>query len=551
MRVRPAIRLMGVCGALGLAAVACEEYGTLDPLPPPERSLRMWVEDTTLVREYLDSCGMDEVGVEYVTATGVYKYSASGDTGFYRVHLLELSARRLASLTGGLPIDHLPGRLSELDELRTLEVMNSRIGSLPEAIGSLANLKAIKAGLCGLTSVPESICDLDSLHTLYLNGNLLTRLPDSIGKLGLLNYLELNGNQLDSLPSAITGIPGLRRGALTVTGNYLCTAPGYIKSWLDTVSYEGAGWLAAQRGCAQTVADTVVVRAILDDRSDVRGVGEVAIVDAGRVVSLDLSAMGLSELPDTLFALTALRTLDLQGNALRSIAPRIDSLGQLQSINLRQAFDTSAIVALNLPPNLRDLDLSGNRLTALAPALDTLDSLRILDLSSNDLDTLSLAGWRPPSRLQWLDLSGNRIGWMAPGIGALRELTYLDISHNALDTLPALAGLVSLRYFDASANMLGTFALPDSLRSLAVLRVTSNGMRTLPAGMSALVSLDTLALDSNEFAVLPVDMTALENLRVTVADNRLCDSIPVVVQAWLEVWSGSNWRAAQRCSTGN
>ena len=91
-------------------------------------------------------------------------------------------------------------------------------------------------------------------------------------------------------------------------------------------------------------------------------------------IELDLSVLGLTELPDSLGQLTQLQRLILRGNRLTALP---DSLGQLTQ--------------------LWHLFLSDNQLTALPDSLGQLTQLRSLDLSNNRLTVLpDSLGQLPP-----------------------------------------------------------------------------------------------------------------------------------------------------------
>ena len=84
---------------------------------------------------------------------------------------------------------------------------------------------------------------------------------------------------------------------------------------------------------------------------------------------LDLSGLGLHEIPEMIKTLSFLKKIDLSNN-------NIDSVGE-------HAFDN-----LN---NLEELNLSHNKLKRFWFELDQIKTLKVLDLSHNSLETLSFS----------------------------------------------------------------------------------------------------------------------------------------------------------------
>ena len=141
-----------------------------------------------------------------------------------------------------------------------------------------------------------------------------------------------------------------------------------------------------------------------------------------RTGDLDLSKLGLRELPTEIGQLSALQLLDLSGNALRELPPEIGQLSALQQ-----------------------LVLSNNALRKLPPEIGLLSTLEVLVIQSNALSLL------PPeigqlSALQALHLDSNELGELPIEIGQLSALALIGIINNALRELPLeIRQLSSLR----------------------------------------------------------------------------------------------------------
>ena len=130
---------------------------------------------------------------------------------------------------------------------------------------------------------------------------------------------------------------------------------------------------------------------------------------------LNLSARGLTVIPEAMGQLSQLRFLNLNRNNLAALPESIGQLTQLQ-----------------------DLDLSKNKLTVLPDCIGRLTQLKFLMLEGNPLTELPKA------------------------IGNLTQLRYLDISNNQLAALPdAIKNIGSLRGLYLHGN--DRLGLPNEL----------------------------------------------------------------------------------------
>jgi internalin A len=133
---------------------------------------------------------------------------------------------------------------------------------------------------------------------------------------------------------------------------------------------------------------------------------------------LDLSVLGLTELPAEIGRLYNLQILSLELNRLRELPIEIGEL-----------------------INLQDLNLAQNELIALPTTIGNLGKLRLLNLENNYLMSL------PPeigqlTNLESLFLFSNvTLTDIPPEIGKLENLCHLDLSHNShLTYLPSEIG---------------------------------------------------------------------------------------------------------------
>ena len=110
--------------------------------------------------------------------------------------------------------------------------------------------------------------------------------------------------------------------------------------------------------------------------------------------SLDLSLLGLSDLPSQIGELIRVEWLNLTGNKLTYLPPEMGSLINLTRLNLDLTRLNLVRNELNLPPeignlaSLEGLNLAANKLTTVSPEIGKLTALQELDLDKNRVTTL-------------------------------------------------------------------------------------------------------------------------------------------------------------------
>lgn len=114
-------------------------------------------------------------------------------------------------------------KLSQLPNLRELDISYNPIHILPVEIGQLKALRRLLLANCELTTLPKSIGNLTNLEFLYLAGeggnNPLINLPNEIGDLVNLQDLHISRGKLTALPASFGKLENLQR--LSIDGNKL------------------------------------------------------------------------------------------------------------------------------------------------------------------------------------------------------------------------------------------------------------------------------------------------------------------------------------------
>lgn len=124
----------------------------------------------------------------------------------------------------GNPLETLPNALRPMRNLTLLAVKRCRLGGLPEWIGELSSLENLDVSDNRIEYAPESITTLAAMRHLNLSENLLGALPTRWDRLSSLEFLDISKNRLTVLPEAVLGLPQLRR--LIASGNKISRLPG-------------------------------------------------------------------------------------------------------------------------------------------------------------------------------------------------------------------------------------------------------------------------------------------------------------------------------------
>jgi internalin A len=218
---------------------------------------------------------------------------------------------------------------------------------------------------------------------------------------------------------------------------------------------------------------------------------------AGNLISLDLSDLGLSQLPPEIGQLTNLQTLDLRKNQLTQLPPEIGRL-----------------------TNLHELHLSENQFVQLPPEVWQLTNLSELWLYHIPLTQLPEV-WQL-TNLQKLVLDGTLLTQLPPEIGQLTNLSELWLHSCHLTRLPPEIGrLTNLKLIQLYGNQLAL--LPPEIgqmTNLHELLLNENQLTHLPPEIGRLTNLERLALSSNQLSQLPLEIGRLTKLGLLeVTDN--------------------------------
>ena len=172
--------------------------------------------------------------------------------------------------------------------------------------------------------------------------------------------------------------------------------------------------ISAERKVLQDIAEILGVKTFLS-RVPILGTGADTgfitehkgfEISGGRIVSLDLSNLGLSTLPENFGSLEKLKWLFLDDNKLTTLPESISNLQELRGLYIKGNHLSSLPSGICALENLRELDLSENSLSEIPSEIEKLQQLSELHLSSNKLKSLPVELSQLPN-LFILDLRSN------------------------------------------------------------------------------------------------------------------------------------------------
>ena len=242
---------------------------------------------------------------------------------------------------------------------------------------------------------------------------------------------------------------------------------------------------------------------------------------------LDLSYMGLTEIPEAIANLTQLQSLNLSDNQITEIPEAIANLTQLQELNLRNNQITESPEAIANLTQLQELNLSDNQIIEFPEAIANLIQLQELNLSHNEITEIPEA-IATLTQLQTLYLSRNQITEIPAEIASLSQLQQLSLSVNQIREIPEMiVNLTKLQQLSLTGNHISEIPKEIvSLSQLQYLNLHNNQITEIPEEIASLSQLQQLNLSGNEIREIPEEIASLSQLQRLYLHNNQITEIP-------------------------
>ena len=229
-----------------------------------------------------------------------------------------------------------------------------------------------------------------------------------------------------------------------------------------------------------------------------------AVSDATQQV-LNLSFLNLSSLPDAIFRIPHLKTLDLACNKLTSFS--LSHMKNLVSLDLTCNELTS--FSLSHMPKLTSINLKSNQLISFS--FSHVENLVSIDLANNRLPSFSLSHMK---NLVSLDLSCNKLTFFS--LSHMKNLVSINLAKNQLPSF-SLSHMPKLTSLNVKFNQLISFSL-SHVENLVSIDLAKNQLTSFP--LSDMLKLASLDLGQNQFTSF--SLSHVENLiSLDLEHNRL------------------------------
>jgi len=244
----------------------------------------------------------------------------------------------------------------------------------------------------------------------------------------------------------------------------------------------------------------------------------IAEVKISRATRLVLADMQIDKIPDEVFDLHFLTSLDINHTNVHNLPQKILRLKKLKSLSLTYNKFTYVPKVVFKLPVLDTLEMMGNQITIVEEIKNiskyrTFRNLRYLDLSANPVIKFPLI-LLDLKKVEVFFFSDTKLKELPENFGNLKRLRTLNLENNQLTSLPESFG--NLKYLHAlvlSNNKLAT--LPNSfgtLEGLSDLDLDHNRLKNLPENFGRLAALRQLDLSHNPFPKFPEPVTKLSGL---------------------------------------
>ncbi|XP_058465284.1 toll-like receptor Tollo [Malaya genurostris] len=404
-------------------------------------------------------------------------------------------------------IDNLPPAIfSGLGKLTELRLQNNGLNFIADrALEGLLSLSKLDISLNRLTNLPpELFSEAKHIKEIYLQNNSINVLaPGIFSELQQLLVLDLSNNELTSEWVNSATFKGLSRLILLDLSNNKISKlePAIFRdlfslqilrlqdNFIETLSENTFSELAALHTLVISNNRLSNIEyftfhglnrlALLSlDYNRISRIDRVAFKNLSSLQDLHLNGNKLLQVPDALYDVPMLRTLDLGEN-------------HISNIGNASFKDMAHMYGLRLTENNIEVIRKGT--------FDAMKSLQILNLSKNRLKRVEQACFDNNTNLQAIRLDGNYLTDIAGLFTKLPNLVWLNISDNHLELFDYALIPTGLQWLDIHANKiaeLGNYFEIESQLSLSTIDASSNQLTEI-TGSAIPNSVELLYLNDN------------------------------------------------------
>ena len=449
---------------------------------------------------------------------------------FASLQTLDLHSNRLT----GLPLG-----IRRLNYLTTLNLFRNQLtGDEIDLISQIPSLRELRLGENAIKGAfPDSVGNMKALEILDIHNNAITVLPELISRCSKLSSLDVSDNKLSSLPiDALADLPitELKASQNKLGGRFFPPKTRFATLRVLNVEENALIEIAG----AEVDLPNLHTLNISNNR-----IASIANIEAWkRLKTVIASRDQFTSVPENVFSLPLLETLDLQNNSITQVDRRLGSISTLQTVRFEgNPIRERRLLTISTPDLLQELKIPETLLSPLSPKTPAPWTLvaSTLDISRKKITEISKSDIMPflsdDKEVRTLILHQNALSVIPTSISLLAQsLTTLDLSSNKLSTSPSyLVGSLSLPLLQTlnltsnaltSLEPLTTFL---SATSLSTLNISFNRLESLPPLKPTFPSLTTLLASNNK--IIELDVETVKGLHVVdVSSNEITHLPPLL-----------------------
>lgn len=295
-----------------------------------------------------------------------------------------------------------------------LELHLMLLSGIPDAVFELQDLEVLKLQLIPEARLPQKVTQLAYLTELWLDHTTATIDPMALSYLSQhLKILKLKFTEVQKAPIWIFNLLSLAE--LYLYGNLLSEENSAFVNSIPKLKNLKVLFLK----CSASVMPKVItgslasLQTLIVDNEGTQLVALQSLKTTQNLTCLKLLHCDLQRIPSSIFSLTNLQEIDLEGNDLKTV---------------------EEVLSFQHLPRLFTLKMKHNSITYIPVHIGVLESLEQLHLSHNHITTIPSQLFFC-SRLYFLDVSHNSLTVIPCEIQNLKRLQHLNVSNNNVSNL--------------------------------------------------------------------------------------------------------------------
>jgi Leucine-rich repeat (LRR) protein len=491
----------------------------------------------------------------------MYRVADSSNDGILALAGFYVTSEGLFALKSALPnmsqikevyleenrIVYIPRQYSVMTSMTHLNISKNQLSGIPDFIDGWNMMTSCYMQCNNIIEVPNAIGFWTKCTTLFLSRNFISILPDSIRSMEALRSLHLDINRIHSLTPAlgfITTLTDLRLNLnqITILPPEMAQLTSLSQLRLDGNSFKSPPPLIVNGNCIPSILSYLKM-----------------FLDLKMSGKLDISKQSWQAIPWELCYFQGLQRLDLSGNNLSCLIPRVHN-GFLNPCEIQN------FVSLRGLEGLHDPSCDFTQEQALYPSISTLIHLQYLNVSDNSLPILH-SDIKFCTSLTEFDIRHNCVEVVPYYLQTLKHLVLFHTEGNTIRHPPSeygetltfdflrkywekiqsceTSGTLNLSscklvmfppelcensrlfsitsYIDVSSNMIKS--LPPSFLSLKRLRyfdISHNHLKEIPRWISQLLEIEEINFSSNLLTDMPEELGLSTSMKIMrCRDNRI------------------------------